>query len=451
MKHKLTALLLSLVLCVSLIGTVFATGATSDAAAKGKRVFIRVNGVTVEDILVPEDGKLTWEDIEAYSEDGTTVKGYIVASGTQTPVTITKDSIAPPLTHTHTYSSAWSSDASGHWHAATCGHNVTSDFAAHVSNGGVVTTPATSATDGVKTFSCSVCGYVIGTERIPATGGGSSGGGSTGGSTGGGGHRGTPNGSGTMSVNIGSMSHGKVTASPSQTVAGALVTLTVRPNAGYTLDRLTVTDAKGNEITLNKETERRYTFTMPDSRVTVDAAFTGGSGVEAPTLPASGFYDVPDGYWAAKEIAWASSNGIMNGVGGNMFNPGSQVNRQQTWMVLGRMAGAAPADMAAAREWAMANGVSDGSKPTNPLSRQQLVALLYRYAQLKGFAVEGAADLSAYPDRGAVAKYAQDPMAWAVGNGIITGTSDGRLNPEGTATRAQFAVIMYRFSLKTAG
>lgn len=65
--------------------------------------------------------------------------------------------------------------------------------------------------------------------------------------------------------------------------------------------------------------------------------------------------------------------------------------------------------------------------------------------------MEGAADLSAYPDRGAVAKYAQDPMAWAVGNGIITGTSDGRLNPEGTATRAQFAVIMYRFSLKTAG
>lgn len=192
---------------------------------------------------------------------------------------------------------------------------------------------------------------------------------------------------------------------------------------------------------------------MPDSRVTVDAAFTGGSGEEAPaaTLPASGFYDVPDGYWAGSEIAWASANGIMNGVGGNMFNPGAQVNRQQTWMVLGRLAGASPADMAAARDWAVANGVSDGTKPTNPLSRQQLVALLYRYAQLKGIALEGAADLSAYPDQGAVANYAKEPMAWAVANGIVAGTSDGCLNPEGTASRAQFAVIMYRFSQKTAG
>lgn len=160
---------------------------------------------------------------------------------------------------------------------------------------------------------------------------------------------------------------------------------------------------------------------------------------------------MPDGYWAGSEIAWASANGIMNGVGGNMFNPGAQVNRQQTWMVLGRLAGASPADMAAARDWAVANGVSDGTKPTNPLSRQQLVALLYRYAQLKGIALEGAADLSAYPDQGAVANYAKEPMAWAVANGIVAGTSDGCLNPEGTASRAQFAVIMYRFSQKTAG
>lgn len=394
MKHKLTALLLSLVLCVSLCGTAFAADATASPDAKGKRVFIRdSNGVTVTDIVVPADGKVDWDSISAYSKDGKKVEGYILSGGAQVPVEIAKDS-----------------------------------------GGSVDIDPPKPD------------------EDKPLGGGSTSGGGSSGGGGGGGSHGGNANGpGGGLSVSIGSANHGSVTFTPQNPAKGTLVTLKVRPNAGYTLDSLSVTDSKGAQVDLTKISETKYTFIMPNTRVIVNAKFSGGSGEEAPSLPASGFYDVPDGYWAANEIAWASANGVMNGVGGSMFSPGTQVNRQQTWMVLGRLAGAAPASMAAAREWAMSNGVSDGTKPTNPLSRQQLVALLYRYAQLKGIAVEGAADLGVYPDQGSVAEYAKEAMAWAVGNGIVAGTSDGRLNPEGTATRAQFAVIMYRFSQKTAG
>lgn len=164
------------------------------------------------------------------------------------------------------------------------------------------------------------------------------------------------------------------------------------------------------------------------------------------TTPDGVFTDVPASHWAAAQITWARDNGVMNGTGNGAFSPDRQVNRQQLWMVLARLANAAPANMAAAREWAINTGVSDGANGEGTMSRQQLVTMLYRYAQSQEMTLEGAADLGTYPDSAAVASYAQEALAWAVGNGIVTGTSDGRLNPEGTATRAQFAVILYRFS-----
>ena len=79
------------------------------------------------------------------------------------------------------------------------------------------------------------------------------------------------------------------------------------------------------------------------------------------------------------------------------------------------------------------------------MTRQQLVSLLYRYAQMMGYANEARVDLSSFPDAGSVASYAVEPMQWSVANSIVGGTTDGTLNPTGTATRAQFAVILYRF------
>lgn len=166
----------------------------------------------------------------------------------------------------------------------------------------------------------------------------------------------------------------------------------------------------------------------------------------APSAPAGIFTDVPAAHTFASQIKWALDNGVMGGYADGSFRPDNNTNRQQLWMVLGRLAGANPADMAAAREWAVGAGISDGSSAEGAMSRQQLVTMLYRFAQSQGKAVSGAADLSAYSDSAAVASYAQEALAWAVGNGIVTGTSDGRLNPEGAASRAHFAAFLYRFS-----
>ena len=159
---------------------------------------------------------------------------------------------------------------------------------------------------------------------------------------------------------------------------------------------------------------------------------------------------MPESFWAVNEIQWAYDNGFMNGTSAVSFNPGGTVNRQQVWMILARMAGASPANMAEAKAWAVENGISDGTTPTGPVTRQQLVALLYRFASQNGYDVSGKADLSGYPDVASLASYAADAMAWSVANGIIGGTTQGTLNPAGTANRAQFAVILWRFYQTTA-
>lgn len=246
-------------------------------------------------------------------------------------------------------------------------------------------------------------------------------------------------------VSVNSTKNGSVSISPSYPSKGNKVTLTAKPNSGYVLDTIKVLDSKGNEIELTKVDDNKYTFIMPDGKVTVDAKFVKADG----TSDAS-FSDVSDTHWAIKEITWAAENGIMNGIGGGQFAPDRTVTRQQLWMVMARLGGSNPADMAAARSWAMSNNISDGTRPGEALTRQQLVAILYRYANLMGYPTDGATEITTFPDHATVSDYAKDAMAWAVGNGIVAGTSDGRLNPGGTATRAQFAVIMYRFDQKFA-
>ena len=135
----------------------------------------------------------------------------------------------------------------------------------------------------------------------------------------------------------------------------------------------------------------------------------------------------------------------MAGYGDGTFRPTANTTRQALWMVLGRMAGASPADMAAARSWALQAGVSDGTNGGSGMTRQQMVTMLYRYAQQRGYKVSGSANLADCPDGGSVAGYAREAMGWAVANGIVQGTADGRLNPGGVATRAHFAAFLHRF------
>lgn len=281
--------------------------------------------------------------------------------------------------------------------------------------------------------------YVIGAEEETTNVGGGNG-------TGGGGGGGSA--SSGYSVSVSKTTNGKVSVSPSKAEEGDTVTITVTPDKGYELDKLTVKDADGNTIKTTKTSDGKYTFTMPDGKVTIEATFKAIEEEDTAPAPATpSFSDVPSSFWAYQQIRWVAEQGIMGGYANGTFGADNNTTRQALWMVLGRLSGELDTNstMAEAREWAIANNVSDGTNPGNAMSRQQMVTMLYRYAQMKGYATNGSTDLSTYPDAAGVASYAQDALSWAVANGVVTGTTDGRLNPEGTASRAHFAVFMYRF------
>lgn len=166
------------------------------------------------------------------------------------------------------------------------------------------------------------------------------------------------------------------------------------------------------------------------------------------TAAANPFHDVAPGDWYYDHVVYVYENGYMRGTAATTFSPNGTLSRQQVWMVLARIAGYDPADMAEARAWAMAGGISDGTNPGSAVTRQQLVTLLYRFAQQNGYDTSARADLSAYSDAPYVASYALEPMAWSVADGIIDGTTQWTLAPTGTATRGQFAAILNRYMTK---
>ena len=231
---------------------------------------------------------------------------------------------------------------------------------------------------------------------------------------------------------------GTIRVSPRTPEAGDTVTITPDPDSGYVLGDVTVTDRDGDAVRVTANRDGTYTFTQPRGRVTIAVTFVRETGETT-------FSDVPETYWAYDEIQWAYENGYVNGTSASTFAPGASISRQQVWMILARLSGAAPADMAAARAWAMETGVSDGTNPGAAVTRQQLAALLFRFAQANGYDDGQRGDLSRFPDAGSAASYAVEPLQWATAGGILNGTSQGTLNPAGTATRAQFAVMLYRF------
>ena len=246
---------------------------------------------------------------------------------------------------------------------------------------------------------------------------------------------------------------GTVTADPTAAKAGATVTLTPVPDRGYQVGSVAVTDRFGNAVAVTEQADGTYTFTMPNGQVTVTVTFA-----ETP-LP---FTDVMEGDWFYDAVVYAYETGLMDGVGDNLFAPNSQTTRAQLVTILYRLAGEPEpggdsgfSDVAAgtwytdAVAWAAENGIVNGTTdttfaPGEDITREQLVTVLYRYAESKGYDVSVSADLSGYPDAGQVQDYAQPAMAWAVAEGIVEGV-DGNLNPTGDATRAQIATILMRF------
>ena len=170
-----------------------------------------------------------------------------------------------------------------------------------------------------------------------------------------------------------------------------------------------------------------------------------------PTAPI--FTDVAESDWFYDGVKYVSDKGLMNGTGANTFAPAADTTRGMIVTILARMEGVDTTKgdtwYAAGREWAMANGVSDGTNMPGKITREQLAAMLYRYAQSKGYDVSAAADLSTYADGASVSSWALDAMQWAVGSGLMQGSGNS-LNPQANATRAEVAAILMRFAQNLA-
>jgi len=185
----------------------------------------------------------------------------------------------------------------------------------------------------------------------------------------------------------------------------------------------------------------------------------------AETCPSEAYTDLDRNGWYHEYVDWVLKNGVMNGVGGGLFEPNGETTRAMLVMVLYRMAGAP--DMAgressftdvsadswygAAVIWASENGIVNGVggglfDPDASLTREQMAMMLYRFAGYLGSNTEKHADLSAYGDADAVSAFAQDAMAWAVAEGLVNGRSAAELAPKAGATRAELATILFRFA-----
>lgn len=244
-------------------------------------------------------------------------------------------------------------------------------------------------------------------------------------------------------VSVDRTENGKISVSPSYAAKGATVTITVTPDKGQELKSLEVIDQNGNSLPLTDLGNGKFSFVMPEGKVTIKSEFGEANAFVNP------YDDVKPGDWYYSAVEYVTVNGLMNGTG-NGFEPNLATSRAMIWTILARMSDVNTASSgewyAVAQQWAIANGVSDGTMPNGTITREQLAAMLYRYAVSKGM-VKGpaTADLSVFADANSVSSYAVEAMQWAVSTGLISGM-DGKLNPQGSATRAQVATMLMRFA-----
>ena len=253
---------------------------------------------------------------------------------------------------------------------------------------------------------------------------------------------------------------GEISVSPSRAAKNATVTITVKPDEGYELDELIVRDSDGETVELTQKSDTEYTFKMPASKVTVEVSFAE---IE-PTPSELPFTDVAADAWYHDAVAYVYDNGMMNGVTENTFAPNATTTRGMIVTMLHRLEGKPGVNYllpfgdvpeglwyTEAVRWAasegIVNGVSDTSyAPDNAITREQMAAILYRYAQYKGYDTSvGGMSLAEYTDADQISSYATTAMQWANENGLITGRTDTTLIPQGTATRAEVATILMRF------
>lgn len=264
--------------------------------------------------------------------------------------------------------------------------------------------------------------------------------------------------SGDYIVSVDSDKHGTVTVSPKRADKGDTVTITVKPDKGYELDELTVTDKSGDKITLTEKADNKFTFKMPDSKVTVEASFK-----QVETEPeATAFVDVPADAYYADAVAWAVKEGITSGTSDTTFSPDMSCTRAQMVTFLWRANGSpvvnyamsftdVPADAyyAEAVRWAVSEGITTGTtattfSPNATLTRGQTVTFIYRNVQAQGGGFTGSWMFPCpFTDVPADAYYFES-VQWCAMKNITSGTSATTFSPDATCTRAQIVTFMYR-------
>lgn len=255
-------------------------------------------------------------------------------------------------------------------------------------------------------------------------------------------------------VKISNSGDGVAKVDKSYASAGDKVTITVTPGRNATVQHITVTDEDGERLKLTENRDGTYSFTMPSGTVNVYVRFSGSG------LP---FADVPSGSWYYDDVAYVYDTGLMTGLTATAFGPNLSTTRGMIVTILWRMEnepvakhGCPFADVRRgsyyeqAIAWASENGIVTGFDastfaPDRAITREQLAAILFRFAAYRGMdAVTLRENLSSFQDQAAISAYAVSALNWAVGEGLMQGTGD-KLEPTGSATRAQVAAMLRRF------
>lgn len=244
--------------------------------------------------------------------------------------------------------------------------------------------------------------------------------------------------------------NGTVTVSPKSASKGDTVTVTVKPDSGYVLETLTVTDKNGNELTLKDKGNGKYTFTMPAGKVEVKATFMEDNSM------LNFFYDVPNNAYFYEAVKWAVKNGITTGVGNNLFAPEQPCTRAQIVTFLWRAAGSPEPKGAAsgmtdvvsgsyyekAVAWAIENGITTGTTTSTfspDVTCTRAQAVTFLARALKAKAAS-AAEFSDVPTD----SYFADAVAWAAANGVTEGIGGGLFGSDNDCTRGQIVTFLYR-------
>ncbi|MDO4812508.1 MAG: S-layer homology domain-containing protein [Eubacteriales bacterium] len=249
--------------------------------------------------------------------------------------------------------------------------------------------------------------------------------------------------------------HGAVTLDKKSASSGETVTITVSPDKGYTLETLTVKDAKGKEIELTRVNDTTYTFKMPGSKVTVEATFMEDNSM------LNFFVDVPVSEYYYDAVLWAAENGITSGTDAVRFSPNMGTTRAQVVTFLWRAAGCPEAEHTAAVfkdvspdayyvkavEWVLSKGITKGTSETafSPdmiCTRAHIAAFMARFA-----GVVDADCQTGFTDVSVNAYYAS-AVAWMLANGVTEGTTATTYSPDADCTRAQIVTFLYRWMVK---